>query len=355
MKIITFFFLSIFVLTININCERIPWEEEDTTEEENDNSSSSSTSTGTTGSTTIATSSAKCSTGTTLPDAETIELHTSPEGAPYEITAIILHPDEAEAHFGLAKSNAKANPESLATLDEYITWQIGRLNTLYEKAGINQTIKVVHHQTIDFCHIQEDWKDDFLKAYMNVERIPLSASQQSMIDLMYGLRDAYKADIIIYWRGFGDSNIVNGAVEINASATTAMAQYTYYGFTSLITLAHEIGHLQGGEHDTGYEIEQLTFIQDGVSVTEPLRTLMSITETRTSDDLPPTVIHAFSSATEGSLLGDFPCTMRVKVETGGHYEKDTICTFTELLSIGDADHNVRKAINDSSLKFSQFN
>ena len=152
------------------------------------------------------------------------------------------------------------------------------------------------------------------------------------------IMNEYSADCLIYWRPFGDNNsAVNGASEIGADKNRCLMQLHYFSMNKASTFAHEFGHLQGCQHDYGYESPSpVTFTYvDNQTYNDYYRTIMKTSNTKSvADNTSLSTVWKFSTPSQ-TINSTVDCTRHVPASGGGTSPTDYKCSFASEASLGD--------------------
>ena len=254
--------------------------------------------------------------------------------ASHTIDVLVVYPGAAQDHLQRMIQNAEAgrgNDWGETEMGPFLDATLGRVNQIYTQSGIDVEFKVAHHQQIDLSYIDADWENTFIEALMNSEiEYWYDRLYRPYIEAIEAIRDAHAADIVIYWRGFDDGGpIASGAGSIGGGEDQAYTHITYGQFHPY-TIAHEIGHLLGGQHSDGVQGEA-TFSRDrDTAVLREYRTVM--TRADPIPELDRFTVWRFSS-NEASVIGDNDCsTWRISTLL--------TCSFPSAASLGDENNNV---------------
>jgi hypothetical protein len=142
-------------------------------------------------------------------------------------------------------------------------------------------------------------------------------------------RNQHAADIVIYWREFGDGGpSANGAGSLGGGEDEAYIHLTYGGMNPVI-VAHETGHLLSGEHGDGLQGEASYAVNGDVAELREYRTIMTIAMPLGHDQY--NYLWRFSDQ-EATVSGDVTC--------GSLNGIPQTCTFAAEVPLGEATHNV---------------
>jgi hypothetical protein len=255
--------------------------------------------------------------------------------ASHTIDVLVVYPGAAQDHLQQMIQNAEAgrgNNWGETEMGPFLDANLARVSQMYTESGIDVEFKVVHHQQIDLSYIDADWKNTFSEALMNSEiEYWYDRLYRPYIEAIEAIRDAHVADIVIYWRDFDDGGpIASGAGGIGVGEDEAYTHITYGQFDPY-TIAHEIGHLLGGQHSDGVQGEA-TFSRNGD--TANLREYITVmTVANPLPGLDRFFLWRFSS-NGASVIGDNDC-------KGWHGVNTLLtCNFSSAASLGDENHNV---------------
>ncbi len=140
-------------------------------------------------------------------------------------------------------ANEVNDPEGL------IESAISDANNAYENSGIPLELTLVHTREMDY---PESGNTD-------TDLTRLQDSTDEIIDEVHDYRDQYGADIVVMLTSQTQSDqagtVTGEAYEIMADTSTAFAVLRYdFAEAPFYTLAHEVGHLQGADHNPADEI-----------------------------------------------------------------------------------------------------
>ena len=266
--------------------------------------------------------------------------------ASHTIDVLVVYPGAAQDHLQRMIQNAEAgrgNDWGETEMGPFLDANLARVSQIYTQSGIDVEFKVAHHQQIDFSYIDAgcprtdciddaDWNNNFIYGLMN--RVLLQSDPETIlyIEAIEAIRDAHAADIVIYWRDFDDGGpIASGAGRLLGGGEDQAYTHITYDQFDPYTIAHEIGHLLGGEHSDGVQGEA-TFSRNGdTAYLREYVTVMTV-----ADPLPQwdkTFLLRFSS-NGASVIGDNDC-------KGWHGVNTLLtCNFSTAASLGDENHNV---------------
>lgn len=253
--------------------------------------------------------------------------------ASHTIDVLIVYPGAAQDHLQQRIRNAgvgNANDWGETEMGPFLDASLARVSQMYTQSGIDVEFKVAHHQQIDLSYIDADWENNFISALMNRVMLQYDPETIPYIEAIEAIRDAHAADIVIYWRGFDDGGPpASGAGSIGRGEDEAYIHVTYGGFNPYI-IAHEIGHLLGGQHSDGVQGEAI-FSQNGdTAVLREYITVMTVAYP--IPGLDRFFLWRFSS-NGASVTGDNDC-------KGWHVSRLLTCNFSSAASLGDENHNV---------------
>ena len=228
--------------------------------------------------------------------------------------------------------------------ETFINAVIARNNAIWASQDVGGTITLAGYKTIDFSAYSSassaGWKDDLVSAVMNHTDTTI---HQELQDNLTTIMNDYSADCLIYWREYGDnSSAVSGASEIeNTDKFRRMLQLTYFDMGTTTTFAHEFGHLQGCQHDDGYESPStVTFTYvDNQTYNDYYRTIMKTSNTKSvADNTSLTEVWKFSTPNQTINSTDnltVNCSRHVPASGGGTSHDDYTCRFSSEASLGD--------------------
>ncbi len=136
-----------------------------------------------------------------------------------------------------------ADPEGL------VQSAVSDANNAYENSGIPVNLTLVHSREISYNE-SSDTDTDLRR---------LQDSTDGFIDEVHDYRDEYGADVVVLLTANTQSDetgtVTGEAYEIMADTSTAFAVVRYdFAEAPVYTLAHEVGHLQGADHNPEDEI-----------------------------------------------------------------------------------------------------
>jgi hypothetical protein len=223
--------------------------------------------------------------------------------------------------------------------ETFIKAAISRNNAIWESQDVGGKMTLAGHRTIDFSSYSSSWKADLSSALMNHTDTSI---HQELQDNLTSIMDEYNADCLIYWRKQSDGGpSASGASEIeNTDKYRCMMQVSYYSLGNTVTFAHEFGHLQGCQHDYGYESPSpVTFTYvDNQTYNDYYRTIMKTSNTKSvADNTSLSEVWKFSTPNQTINSSDnltVGCSRHVPLSVGTKHE-DYTCRFSSEASLGD--------------------
>ena len=156
----------------------------------------------------------------------------------------VMVPDNYKAGAGVTANS----------ISELFPEMINKINTIYSEQGITTGFKVAGHSAVNYSSYSTNddcsWKVCLHLAIMNAGNQYIHKELQ---DNLLNFMNSNNADCIIYWRTDNDSNYTSGAAKIGASKDNCMMQLSYLMIIHPVTIAHELGHWHGCEHDHGLD------------------------------------------------------------------------------------------------------
>ncbi|MBB1125319.1 M12 family metallo-peptidase [Thiospirillum jenense] len=162
----------------------------------------------------------------------TITTTSAPAGTKQMIDLMVVYSPQAVSKMGTEDA-----------LKSTITAAIAAANTAYDNSQINVALNPVYYGQVNYTE----------PATMPTALTQLQSKTDGIIDDIHALRDQYSADLVVLvdtntdYCGYG--YIMNSSYTSSAFAPYAFAVVNY-SCLSLNSLAHEIGHLQGNQHNT---------------------------------------------------------------------------------------------------------
>ena len=141
-----------------------------------------------------------------------------------EYTAVIAYTAGAKSQAG--------------NIDALIQLAVDETNQGYTNSGVNTRIKVAHKYQTSYTE----------STSMTTDRNRFRDKDDGFMDDVHSKRDEYAADVALLITQNGDYCGI--AAGIGATAATAFAVVGQNCATGYYSFAHEIGHLQGGRHNT---------------------------------------------------------------------------------------------------------
>jgi hypothetical protein len=206
------------------------------------------------------------------------------------------------------------------------------VSQIYQASGVDVELNVVHHQQIDLSYIDPSWTTTLSLALMNSELgTPTYVPYLAAIE---ALRNTHTADIVIYWRDFQDGGPTsNGAGSIGGPENEAYIHLTYGGIASTV-VAHETGHLLGGQHSDGLQGSATFSIDGDTAILREYRTVMTIAYPLELPDY--RYVWRFSSVGT-NVTGEIDCSQL----TGSL----STCAFDSTTSLGDVSHDAASVLS----------
>ncbi len=246
-------------------------------------------------------------------------------GASTQIDVLVVYPQPADDH--LAKLITWGRNHGETEMGAFLDADFALVTEIYQRSGVDVVFEVVHHQAIDLAYIDAaNWQVTLSLALMNSELG--TAVYEPYLEAIETLRDLNAADIVVYWRDFGDGGpSSNGAGSIGGGEDEAYVQLTYGGVNPPI-VAHEVGHLLGGQHSDGVQTSAIFSIGGDDATLREYRSVMTIAVPLGLDDY--RYLWQFSSD-GASVSGDVDCSpLSSNVQ---------VCGFAEAVPLGDAEHD----------------
>ena len=250
--------------------------------------------------------------------------------APHTIDVLVVYPGPAQDHLQQIIQWA-----SFGTRDDWGETEMGpfldasfaRVSQIYQQSGVDVEFNVVHHQEIDLSYISAGWKTTLSLALMNSELN--NATYTPYIEAIEAIRDAHAADTVVYWRDFQDGGPTsNGAGSIGGGEDEAYVHLTYGGIDPK-TIAHELGHLLGGQHSDGVQGTAVYSLDGDVAALREYRTVMTVAYPIPGLDR----LNMWRFSSDGtSVTGDIDCS---RWQT----TKLLTCNFSSAASLGDENHD----------------
>ena len=212
-------------------------------------------------------------------------------------------------------------------LDLFLKTIFEQATGIYRDSGVDVTFNLVHSERVDFLNINANWQSDLSLALMNSEGN--NNYYHQYIDEIEVLRNAHSADIVVYWREFGDGGpSANGAGSIGGGEDEAYIHLTYGGMNPTI-VAHETGHLLSGEHGDGIQGATFYSVDGDVSQLREYRTIMTVAVPLGHEQY--NYLWRFSD-TNATVSGNVTC--------GALNGVPKTCSFETKTLLGDATHDV---------------
>jgi len=250
------------------------------------------------------------------------------------ITVLVVYPDQAEEE--LRSYGESQSPTGQNTISGYVEEVFNHSNQMYLRSGIEVTFEVIETMAINFSHIGEDWKSRIPLAMMNPGIAHNNAETQSELA---ALRDVTAADVVVYWRMSGDGGpSASGATPFNEDHPDSTYVHLIKWHMNPRVVAHELGHLLGGEHHVGLQTVANMSYDGGPFEMREIRTI----ETSQVSSLgygSPLYLWLFSDA-NATFSGTVPC----------GYSWEHNCTFAEPTVVGNQNQsNVDQMIRGPSI------
>lgn len=119
---------------------------------------------------------------------------------------------------------------------------VNAANQSYTNSNIDVDLNLAHLANVSYAEALYSWQD-----HIDHLRDPNSGQLDGVADL----RDEYLADLVVLL--VDDSGACGIAYEVLASAPTAVSAVDSDCAVANYTFAHELGHLQGADHDPDYD------------------------------------------------------------------------------------------------------
>ncbi len=250
--------------------------------------------------------------------------------AAHTIDVLVVYPQSAEDQMQRIVQWQRNWGET--EMGPFLETNFVHVSDIYQQSGIDVDFNVVHHQEIDLSYIGASWESTLSLALMNSELG--TAAYVPYIAAIEALRDEHAADIVIYWRDFQDGGPTsNGAGSIGGPENEAYVHLTYGGIAPTV-VAHETGHLLGGQHSDGRQGTATFSIDGDTAALREYRTVMTIAYPLGLPDY--RYVWRFSS--DGtSVTGNIDCS-----QLTGRLE---ICGFASTASLGDASHDAAAVLS----------
>ena len=254
----------------------------------------------------------------------------APASALTTVDVLVVYPQPPATH--LSKLITWGRNFGETEMGAFLDTNFAHVSAIYQQSGIDVELRVVHHQQIDLSYIDANWKVVLSSALMNSElSTPTYVPYLAAIE---ELRDAHFADIVIYWRQFGDGGpISNGAGSIGGGEDEAYVHLTYGGINPTVA-AHETGHLFGAQHAEGVQGVAEFAIGGDTPIDREYRTVMTIAVPFPET---PDFRYVWRFSNDGtSVSGAIDCSHLTGTLTN--------CDFTGTASLGDASHDAATTI-----------
>lgn len=244
--------------------------------------------------------------------------------AAHTIDVLIVYPQSATDHMQRIIQWQRNWDET--EMGPFLDATFERVSQIYQASGVDVEFIVAHHQEIDLSYIDSSWQATLSLALMNSELgTPTYVPYLTAIE---ALRDSHTSDIVIYWRGFQDGGPTsNGAGSIGGPENEAYVHVTYGGIAPTV-VAHETGHLLGGQHSDGLQGSATFSIDGDTAILREYRTAMTIAYPLELPDY--RYVWRFSSVGT-SVTGEIDCSQL----TGSL----SSCDFDSTASLGDVSHD----------------
>jgi hypothetical protein len=241
------------------------------------------------------------------------------------IDVLVVYPQPAEQQMQYMINWGRNWGET--DLDSFLKTIFEQVTGIYRDSGVSVTFNVVHSEQVDFSHVDADWQVDLSSALMNSEGS--SSYLKQYVDEIEALRSSHCADIVVYWRQFGDGGPgSNGAGSIGGGQDEAYIHLTYGGMNPAI-VAHESGHLLSGEHGDGVQGSAFYAVNGDTPKLREYRTIMTTAVSLGLDQY--NYLWRFSDA-DATVTGDVTCS-----ELNG---SPKTCSFEVETPLGSASNNV---------------
>jgi len=248
----------------------------------------------------------------------------------YTIDVLVVYPQSAEEQMQRIVQWQRNWGET--EMGPFLETNFVHVSEIYQQSGIDVDLNVVHHQEIDLSYISPSWGTTLSLALMNSELG--TAAYVPYIAAIEALRNEHAADIVIYWRDFQDGGPTsNGAGSIGGPENEAYVHLTYGGIAPTV-VAHETGHLLGGQHSDGLQGTAAFSIDGDTATLREYRTVMTIAYPLGLPDY--RYVWRFSSDDSG-VTGDIDCSQL----TG----RLATCSFSSTASLGDASHDAATVLS----------
>lgn len=161
--------------------------------------------------------------------------------------------------------------EEVADPEGLVQSAVSDANNAYENSSVPVNLTLVHSREMAY--------DESSDTDTDLRR--LQDSTDGFIDEVHDYRDEYGADVVVLLTANTQSDetgtVTGEAYEIMADSTTAFAVVRYdFAEAPVYTLAHEVGHLQGADHNPEDEINPYESYGHGYTYPDgEWRTIMS--------------------------------------------------------------------------------
>ena len=250
------------------------------------------------------------------------------------ISVLVVYPDEGAEE--LRSYGESQSPSGQTTISGYVEEVFNYSNQMFFRSGLEVTFDVLETMAINFSHTGDDWKSRIPSAMMNPGIAHNNAEIQAELA---ALRDVTAADVVVYWRMSGDGGpSASGATPFNEDHPDSTYVHLIKWHMNPRVVAHELGHLLGGEHHVGLQAVANMSYDGGPFELREIRTI----ETSQVSSL------GYGSALYLWVFSDANATFSGTIPCGYSWEHN--CTFAEPTVVGNENQsNVDQMLRSPSI------